>query len=381
MYDVIILGGGAAGLMAAAHLKGRRVLLVERNARPGAKIAVSGGGRCNFTNARLDASCYLGEERFVQRVLDAFDNEALLSYFASRGLDYEERKGGQYFCRRSARDLLAILEREAAHALVWPNTTVEGAQREAAGFCVTTSRGEARGRTLLVATGGPSFPKLGASDLAWGLAESFGLPTRPPAPALVGLTLQKEQAWMKALAGLSLRVAIAVGRRRLEGELLFAHRGITGPAVLDASLFWRKGSLTIDFLPGRRLKPLLARSRRSALHALPLPRRFLKAFFEALRLPAIPYDAMGEEQKQRLSLLKSYPLAPAGTFGFHKAEVSKGGVLTDALESETMRSRDIPGLFFAGEGVDVTGRLGGYNFQWAFSSGFVAARGIAASLE
>jgi len=376
IYDVAILGAGAAGLMAASHLKRRKVLVVEHNSKPAAKIAISGGGRCNITNKNLSPSNYLGKNRFVSTILEQFDNEALLKFLHNGGLKPVIRKESQYFCPNSAKEIIDLLLKSCNGADFLYDAEIESLEKDSDLFSIKTSNGSFYAKKVLVATGGLSFATVGASSIGFKIAESFGHTITPTRPALVGLTLQPEQAWMKSLSGLSLSVAVMVGRRTLTGDMLFAHRGISGPAVLNASLYWNQGKITVDFLPGIKLKSLFKSSKKAAASQIPLPKRFVKAFFDALDLPNIPYNAMTESQKQRLSLIKSYAFAPAGTFGYTKAEVTKGGILTDEIDPLTMQSRLVDGLFFAGEVVDVTGELGGYNFQWAFSSAVVAARGI-----
>ena len=375
-YDLIVLGAGAAGLMAAAQLPRKRILVVEHNVRPAAKIEISGGGRCNITNRHLSVGEYLGDPDFIRTVLARFDNDDLLRFLNRHGLEPVVRKKDQFFCRESSRELVDLFLKASEHADFSYETDIVSAGKSKDGFVVETSRGRFFGRHLLVATGGLSYASIGATGIGYDIAESFGHTVVPPRPALVGLTLQPEEGWMKSLSGLSMPVEISVGRRRFSDEMLFAHRGISGPAVLDASLFWNRGKITIDFLPGVKLRTLLKHPKRTAVSQIPLPRRFVQAFFDTQNLPNVPYAAMTEKQKQRLSYLKSYAFAPAGTFGYTKAEVTKGGVATDMIDPETMQSRLVEGLFFAGEVVDVTGRLGGYNFQWAFSSAVVAVKSI-----
>ncbi|WP_457598799.1 NAD(P)/FAD-dependent oxidoreductase [Hydrogenimonas sp.] len=376
-HDLLILGAGAAGLMAAAHLPSRTdALILEHNPSPAAKIAISGGGRCNITNATLAPERYLGDPSFIAAIFDRFDNRDLLRFLRRHGLEPVIRKEGQYFCHKSARELIDLLLAVSGRVPVRYGVEVTGARKEGELFVVQSDAGSFRSKRLLVATGGLSYPSVGASGIGLSIAESFGHTVVPPRPALVGLTLQPEQFWMKELSGLSVPVEIAVGRRRIGGDLLFAHRGISGPAVLDASLWWNRGAITIDFLPGVRLRSLFRPSGRRASLQIPLPRRLVGSLFRALDLPDIPYAAMDEAQKQRLSRIKSYPLSPAGTFGYARAEATKGGVDTSQIDPKTMQSRLVDGLFFAGEVVDVTGEVGGYNFQWAFSSAVVAAKSV-----
>ena len=367
-YDLIILGAGAAGLMAAAQLKNRNILLIDHNARPGEKIRISGGGRCNLTNKYLSLEHYLGDSRFIEKVLAKFDNRDLLAWLKARGLAPVLRKESQYFCPHSAKEVIDLFLRETSHATFAYETEILSAEKVKSVFVVRTSKGTFRSKNLLVATGGLSYKSVGASGIGYEIAEGFGHTLTPLRPALVGLTLQPEQEWMKALSGLSLAVEATVGRRKLKGDLLFAHRGLSGPVILDASLYWNGGKITLDFLPGVRLKTLFKNPKKKASTQIPLPRRFVQAIFHAQQIPDMSYNRMDDAAKQRLSLMKSYAFAPAGTFGYAKAEVTKGGVRTDEIDPETMESLLIPGLFFAGEVVDVTGRLGGYNFQWAFSS-------------
>ncbi len=375
-HELVILGAGAAGLMAAALSTRKDMLILEHNSYPAAKIKISGGGRCNITNENLSPSCYLGDPAFIEKVFNCFDNRDLLRFLEERGLEPVVKKDSQYFCKKSSRELIDLFLDSVKDVPIRYETEVQNVKRDDEGFCIESSSGRFFARKLLVATGGLSFTSLGASSIGFDIAESFGHTIVPPRPALVGLTLQPEQFWMKELSGLSLSVLISAGRRKIVSDMLFAHKGISGPAVLNASLFWNRGKITVDFLPGIRLKSLFANSKKSALSQIPLPKRFVKAFFAALNLPEVPYSRMSEEQKQRLSLIKSYTFAPAGTFGYSKAEATKGGVSTDEIDPLTMQSRLTEGLYFAGEVVDVTGMVGGYNFQWAFSSAAVVAKSV-----
>ncbi|BBG66418.1 NAD(FAD)-utilizing dehydrogenases [Hydrogenimonas sp.] len=362
--------------MAASLLRNRDLLILEHNPGPAAKIKISGGGRCNITNTSLSPSRYLGDPGFIEEVFRFFDNEELLRFLLKRGLEPVLRKEGHYFCKESSRELIDLFITSTSGVPIRYGAEVYEVKREPGGFCVKSSAGEFHSEKVLVSTGGLSYPSLGASAAGFEIAESFGHTVVPPRPALVGLTLQPEQFWMKELSGLSLPVSVRVGRREIAADMLFAHRGISGPAILNTSLYWNRGSITVDFLPSHRLKRLFKNQKKSAMSQIPLPRRFVKAFFEVMNLPDTPYGAMSEEQKQRLSLLKSYSFAPAGTFGYTKAEVTKGGVSTDEMDPRTMQSRLVEGLYFAGEVVDVTGEVGGYNFQWAFSSATVVAKSV-----
>ena len=243
-------------------------------------------------------------------------------------------------------------------------------------FILTTAAGTFKAENILLATGGASFPKIGATSIGLDLAKGFGHETRPFESALVGLSLQKDQFWLKELSGISLKATITVGKKSFTDWLLFAHKGISGPAVLSASLYWKKASIIIDFLPDKKLKILLKDPKKLISSQLGLPKRFIKGFLEAVDIEDKKVASLTALEKEKLSFLKSYNFAPAGNFGLSKAEATRGGILVDTIDEKSMQSTLQKGLYFAGEVVDVTGELGGYNFQWAFSSAYVAAASI-----
>ncbi len=376
VYDVIILGAGASGLMAAAQLKKKRLLLLDSNPKIGRKLKISGGGKCNVTNAEVSHENYLGEGGFVAPVLARFDQYAVLEYFAKRGVHPKIRSQGQYFCTGSSEEILGVFAREISHAEKKLGCMIQSVEKKGGLFEVTTSCGKFSGKNLLVATGGLSYASIGASGIGMAIAEQFGHAVVAPRPALVGFTVQKEQFWFKALSGISFKAGITVAGKRFEDELLFAHKGISGPVVLNASLYWEKGKMTLDFLPDHSLKTLLKKSKKQLSTVIPLPRRFVKEFLESIDLKDKPVDALSGAEREKLGLLKSYDFSPAGNFGYTKAEATKGGVATDGIDPETMQSRLCPGLYFTGEVMDVTGELGGYNFQWAFSSAYVCTESL-----
>lgn len=382
-YDVAILGAGAAGLMAAAYLNEHstlRVCLIEGNPKPGAKIRISGGGKCNLTNVSVSEQNYLGDARLVREVLQRFDAPALLDWVRTRGCEPVLRKARYYFCPHSAQELIDILTSSARNCRFYFEHTIQELRTIPDGFNIRTSRGDLTASRVIVATGGASYASVGATDVGLRIAQGLGLRAVAFRPALAGLTLQREQFWMKALSGISLPVRIHVGRKELKEDLLFAHRGISGPAVLSASLYWEKGEITIDFLNGKRLETLLADGGKKKIStALPLPKRFAVALLEQLGISDKPCSALNGKEIETLGDVASYRFAPAGTFGFGKAEVSKGGVAAADLKVPSCESVSVPGLYFVGEVVDVTGELGGYNFQWAFASGRCAAESIAKS--
>ena len=376
-YRQIILGAGASGLMTAARLTGEKeaTLIVEGNNRPGAKIAVSGGGRCNLTNARVGVEDYLGDPAFILPALRGFDAAAVRKWFADRGVRTVRQKQEQFFAEDGAAAVVRALERASEKSKRCLDCRIREVVRRAGAFDVRTTRGTFRTERLVVATGGLSFPRLGASDIGYRIARQFGHEVTPLRPALVGWTLQPEQAFFKTLSGVASDVVIRVGEHTVKGRMLFAHRGVTGPAVLNASLYWEKGWVEVDFLPDVDLRSIRDSGKQIAT-LLPMPRRMARAFLEHLGLADKPARRMRAAEWEMLESLRAYRFAPAGTFGYTRAEVTSGGVRTDEIDPETMESRRVPGLYFAGEVLDVTGRLGGYNFQWAFSSAAACARAL-----
>ena len=383
--DTLILGAGAAGMMCAieAGRRGRSVLLLDHAERPGKKILISGGGRCNFTNLHTRPENFLSENpHFAKSALARFTPADMVALIERHGIRYHEKTLGQLFCDRSALDVVALLERECAEANVRTLVscsvlTVSKPDR----FRVVTSFGTIDAATLVVATGGLSIPKMGASALGYMVAEQFGLHIVPCRPGLVPLIFNLEdQARWCDLTGLSVEaiasVAVAKRRATFREKLLITHRGLSGPATLQASSYWQPGEpITLDLAPERTVTtPLIApNSRRdsaAALHVLRgvFPARLAERWLD-LYPPAGWSNAALETMERRLH---AWHITPAGTEGYGKAEVTVGGVSTAELDARTMESRKVPGLFFIGEVVDVTGWLGGYNFQWAWASGVCA---------
>jgi predicted Rossmann fold flavoprotein len=373
--DTIIIGAGASALMLASLLPAQHLLLIDSNSKAGEKIRISGGGKCNITNASMAASFYAGDVEFIEKVLACFDEKALLKWLKKRGLHPVLRKENQYFCPSASSELLDILLKESRKQKILLNEQVIDVRKRGEIFYVKTNRRRLTARRVVVASGGLSFPRLGASGIGYEIAEHFGHTIRKTAPALVGFTVQKEQFFFKELSGVSTEVVITVGENICRGSLLFAHKGISGPAVLDASLYWEKGKITVDFLPGFDWKAV-RKSKKQLSSLFPMPKRVTKAFLLQLEVEDKAGHMISSEALQKLHTLSSYTFAPAGTFGYGKAEVTRGGVVTDEVEARTMESRRTEGLYFIGEVLDVTGRLGGYNFQWAFSSAYVCARSL-----
>jgi predicted Rossmann fold flavoprotein len=359
--------------MLASLLPKNSAIIIDTNPHPGAKIRISGGGKCNITNEKMDASCYLGDQAFITQVLRRFDEKRLLSWLERHGLQPVLRKGSQYFCPRTSSELLDILLKESRKQKFLMNEKVIDVRKRDERFYVRTDRRKLTASNVVIASGGLSFPRLGASGIGYEIAQHFGHTVTRTTPALVGFTVQKEQFFFKSLSGASTEVIIHVNGKRSEGSLLFTHKGISGPAVLNASLYWEKGKISIDFLPGFDWGCLRS-SKKQLSSLLPMPKRVTKAFLLQLRIEDKAGSAISSDELHRLRTLQTYSFAPAGTFGYSKAEVTRGGVVTDEVDAETMESKKLKGLFFIGEVLDVTGELGGYNFQWAFSSAFVCAQ-------
>lgn len=375
--DIIIIGGGASALMLAALLPKNSATIIESNHKIGAKILISGGGKCNISNAHMGTEYFLGNEDFIKPALKAFDQDALLSWLERQGLIPVMRKKSQYFCEHSAKELVEIFAKEVRKQKLLVGEKVLSVSKKDALFTIKTDKRTLNAKQVVVASGGLSYPKIGASAIGYEIACSFGHTVVKTAPALVGFTVQKEQFFFKELSGTSIDVKISVGDQVCEGSLLFAHKGLSGPAVLDASLYWEKGKIEIDFLPGFAWKSIKG-SKKQLSTLLPMPRRITKRFLVQLGLEDKPFFQLSTEELDKLQSLHHYAFAPAGTFGYTKAEVTKGGVCTDEVDAQTMMSKKEEGLYFMGEVLDVTGRLGGYNFQWAFSSAYICAKSISA---
>ena len=373
--QIIIIGGGASALMLASLLPKHTATILESNAKIGAKILVSGGGKCNITNTNMSTEYFLGDADFVAPSLKNFNEKALLRWLERQRLEPVLRKETQYFCKDSAKELVDIFKKESKKQNIILNTQVLSVAKRDDIFYVKTTQKTYSATMLVVASGGLSFPKLGASPIGYEIAAHFGHNIVKTAPALVGFTVQKEQFFFKALSGVSTDVNIKVGEHLCKGALLFAHKGLSGPAVLDASLYWEKGKIEIDFLVGFSWKSIEG-SKKNITSLLPLPKRVTKAFLIELALKDKPYNAYTKSERETLQSLSHYSFAPAGTFGYGKAEVTKGGIDTSEVDASTMMSREEEGLYFLGEVLDVTGRLGGYNFQWAFSSAYSCAKNI-----
>jgi hypothetical protein len=377
--DIAIIGAGASGLMLAALLEDKNFILIDNNVEVGSKLLISGGGKCNLTNGKVKPNNYLGNQRFVRNIIKRFDQNDLLHWFGDRGLKLVTRKRNQYFCENSAKDVVDILKKEIPSKRIVLQTEVKDVKKKGSHFEVKTTKGTFVAKYVVVASGGLSFPKIGATSIGYDIAKSFDHTVETLSAGLVGFTVQPEQFFFKSLSGIAIDVKITIeaetGKKEIDGALLFAHKGISGPAVLDASLYWKKGKISIDFLPSLSIDSLKL-SKKNISRALDLPSRVAKTLLEQLNIEDKPANRLSSDEWKSLEGLKSYSFAPAGTFGYSKAEVTKGGVSTDEIDASSMMSKKVKGLYFLGEVLDVTGELGGYNFQWAFSTAYVCAKSL-----
>jgi len=369
VYDVLILGAGASGLMCASNLsKKLEIAIVDVNTKVCAKLKISGGGKCNITNVDVSVGNFEGDEYLVSSALECFSKDDLLDFLETNGVIPVIRKNRYYFCKNSSDEIINVLKQKTSHVDTILNAEILEVDKKDNIFNIKTTKNIIKAKKVIVATGGKSFKNLGASDIGLRIAKSFDIKVKEFTPALVGLTLQKEQFWMKSLSGLSTYVHIKIADRILKEDMLFAHRGISGPAILSASLYWKKGLISIDFLPNDNIFELVQDSKKLVSSVIPLPKRLSKEILSALEVSDIECKKLTKEVKEKLSKIHDYEFAPAGNFGFTKAEVCSGGVLAEELNYATLESLKVKGLYFLGEVVDVTGELGGYNFQWAFSS-------------
>lgn len=388
-FDAVVIGAGAAGLMTAltAGQRGKRVLVLDHNDEPGRKILISGGGRCNFTNLHTVPDRFLSQNRhFARSALARYKPADFLALVEKHGIAWHEKTLGQLFCDGSARQILAMLLDECAKGDV--TIRLSETIRDVSfsdHFTVETDTLTIEARSLVLATGGLSIPKLGATGLAHRLARQFGVPLVSPAPGLVPLQANIDDlGWMPALSGVSLPVRVQSGKTAFEEAMLFTHKGLSGPAILQISSFWKPGqSIRIDLLPDKNAFETLraARTGRSRAHAVAIlseqmPRRLAEVLGPRLLGEKAAAEWPDKLLRAAAETLKNWQFTPSGTEGYAKAEVTTGGVDTTALSSRTMASTILPQLYFVGEAVDVTGWLGGYNFQWAWASGHAAGTAL-----
>ncbi|WP_349304184.1 aminoacetone oxidase family FAD-binding enzyme [Campylobacter sp. RM9328] len=372
IYDVLIIGAGASGLFLAANLKAKNVAILEKNPSAGNKILISGGGRCNITNRHISEQNYLTDSKFIKKALNAFKFNDVLDFF--KNIEFKEQKESQFFTKSSSKSVLNTLLQKI-NAKIFYNTEVINASKNGEIFEILSTKGEKfYAVNLVVATGGISYKRLGVSDIGLKIAQNFGLKTINFSPALVGFSVQKSEFWFKELSGISLNAKMSVGDKILQGDILFTHKGISGPCVLNASLFWQKGTISINFLPNFEPKNL-TQGKKQLTSVLPLPKRFVLEFLRQNNLQDAAFSEYSNDEKAKILELFNYRFAPAGTFGFNKAEVSKGGVTTAQID-ENFQSKDIKNLYFIGEVLDVTGMLGGYNLHFAFTSAKIVSNAL-----
>lgn len=397
-YDAIILGAGGAGLMCAltAGQRGKRVLVIDHASGPGKKILISGGGRCNFTN--VNATTVHAQERYLsanphfsKSALGRYTPQDFIDLVNAHNIAFHEKTLGQLFCDGSARQIVAMLMDECDKSVMAGgrvdfvfDAPVGDVSYDGSVYIVTYNGLRAEAASLVLATGGPSIPKMGATAFAYDLARQFGLKIVEPRPALVPLTLGGDDVLFRELSGVSADVVTRLGKATFREAALFTHRGLSGPAVLQISSYWKPGDkIKIDFLPDANASELLlsekrARPRatlRSTLDRL-LPNRLAEALAEKIALNGNLADQSDRKLADAGALLDNWPFVPNGSEGYAKAEVTLGGISTDGLSQQTMEARKAPGLYCIGEAVDVTGWLGGYNFQWAWASGVAAGQSL-----
>lgn len=392
-YDCIVIGGGAAGLMCAATAAqaGKRVVVLDHANKVGKKILMSGGGRCNFTNYYIEPNCYLSANaHFCKSALKRYTQYDFLALVGKYQLAFHEKTLGQLFCDNKAKDILNILLSECQEygAQVHCECAVQSVEplvgSSSARFRVQTSLGEMHCRSLVVATGGLSIPTMGATGWGYDLAKQFGIAVTPRHAALVPFTLKGALLTMaQSLAGVAMPVTASCRQQAFKEALLFTHKGLSGPAILQISNYWYPGDeVSINFLPEHSIAELIqgwqgegSKTELKNLLSRHLPKRFVQAWLAFHQLDQIELAQISKlELEQLCRVMHNWVFIPSGTEGYKTAEVTRGGVNTDAISSKTFEAKDVPGLFFIGEVLDVTGWLGGFNFQWAWSSGYCAAQ-------
>jgi predicted Rossmann fold flavoprotein len=387
-FDVVVIGAGAAGMMCAAEAgkRGRSVLILDHAAKPGEKIRISGGGRCNFTNLNAAPANFISQNpSFCISALRRYTQRDFIALVERYGIAYHEKTLGQLFCDGSSRQIIDLLldEMKQAGVELRLRTSVEAVEKTAEGFALRLSHGAAQCRSLVVASGGKSIPKMGATGFGYDLAQQFGLKIVETRPALVPLTLEPNLLErLNPLAGVSVDAVAACGKTKFSEAMLFTHRGLSGPAILQISSYWREGDeIVLSMLPGvdlfEELRAARAQNGRQALQtALSafLPKRLAQLIAETEKGPANLADYSDKHLRRIDEAVNRWRFKPAGSEGYRTAEVTLGGIDTRELDSRSMEAKSVPGLYFIGEVVDVTGWLGGYNFQWAWSSGWCAGQ-------
>jgi len=385
--DVVIIGAGAAGLMCAieAGKRGRSVLVLDHNKSVGEKIRLSGGGRCNFTNINVSSAHYISQNpSFAKSALTRYTSSDFISLVDKYNIPYHEREHGQLFCDGSAEQLVRMLVEECRLAKVEIRTNCNVQSISKPGdFHIVTDNSQLKANSLLIATGGLSIPKIVATPFGFKIAEQFGMNVIPPKPRLVPLKFSsKDFEAFRDLSGVSIEAEVSCNGMSFKENILFTHRGLSGPAILQASSYWKTGDfISINLLPDGNILGILIKNRQSKKHLATilesfLPLRFIKAWLEQHGGSKSMNQYSLSDLRSLTKALTCWQLIPNGTEGYEKAEVTVGGIDTSELSSKTMEAKKVPGLYFIGEVVDVTGWLGGYNFQWAWSSGWAAGQAV-----
>lgn len=383
--DVVIIGAGAAGMMCAIETgkRGRRTIILEHNDQPGKKIRISGGGRCNFTNLNASPANYICQNtHFVKSALARFTPHDFLKLIRKYNIPYHEKKLGQLFCDNSAQDIISMLKQECRNFGVQTLTTTKALNiQKKQSFIVTTDKGNIHCASVVAASGGLSVPSLGTSDIAFTIAKHFHINTIPCTPGLVQLILSAQDlAIYKPLSGVSLDTIVSIGKTSFRENILFTHKGLSGPAILQISSYWKpRQAITVNLVPEQDMTKILEQNQRNTTTLKTFLKKFLPTrLSDTLCEHAFPNKALKDLSLKEMRFigqtLNAFRFTPTGTEGYTKAEVTLGGIDTKELSSKTMETVKVPGLYFIGEAVDVTGHLGGYNFQWAWASGFAAGQ-------
>jgi predicted Rossmann fold flavoprotein len=386
--DVLVIGAGAAGLMCAieAGKRGRKVLVIDHARAPGEKIRISGGGRCNFTNTRTAPAAFLSQNpRFCISALSRYAPADFIALVDRHGIAWHEKTLGQLFCDGSAKQIVEMLvgELRQAGGVLRLGAEASSIEKAAAGFALDAGGAAIGCQSLVIATGGKSIPKMGASGFAYDVARQFGLGVTPTRPALVPLTMEVSQlARLTPLAGVAADVRVRCGKTAFDEAMLFTHRGLSGPAILQISSYWREGeAIAIDFATGvdvfealRQARGANGRQAAATVLAEHVPRRLAQFLAEAVGAGGALADTPDKTLRALAETAKTWTIKPVGSEGYRTAEVTLGGIDTSGLDQRTLAAKAVPGLYFIGEAVDVTGWLGGYNFQWAWASGWCAGQ-------
>ncbi len=356
--------------------KYKKICMIEANSKIGEKIKISGGGKCNITNEFVSEKNYLGDDKLLKEVFTTFSKDDLLRFLNQNQvftkLDPRLTKG-TYFCK-SSQEVIQMFSSLTKNIKKYLNTKVLDVDFDL-NFKIKTQNQVIEAKKLIIASGGLSYPKLNASSIAYDIAQKFGHSVVKCEPSLVGFTVQKEQFWFKNLSGVSVMAEVFVDGKKIEGSLLFTHRGCSGPVILTSSLYWKKGKIAVDFLPKQNIEKFLKGNKKIS-SALPMSKRFIQEFLKSQNIEDKAVSSLNEEEIEKLKTLKYYEFSPAGNFGYTKAEVTRGGINTDEINHKSFESLKQKDLYFIGECLDVTGELGGFNFQFAFSSAVCCAKNL-----